>query len=364
MSAPVLPSLRLRQLPRTIEPLHRETSGSYLGRLAAANRLSHQELSAHDLDRIHPGKLTTLHAIHCLSGHAVDRLLRALPDLRTAEMTARFTTQRLKPLPDKGWTTQPVCTRCLAGLGITTHASHHVPISTNICLRHGRWIGRYGHQLELHTVPEVIRAQRHHYNLVRRHGQRIVTYAMAEATDISFRWWDSNRFDRRWRRRMTELSGPKWRAFKDDIELVACTYPEIVALRSLRLAASAVPALHGQGTRPAAVHQGSPRPGRHRLQPRRRQQTRPADPLDRGRTLRPRPPLLSLAPFEPSRPWAGERPMTTVPSLRRTPSAPAVVGYARTAAGQSPVPQINTLMQAGVAEESIYIEHTNGHKSI
>ncbi|MFV5996922.1 TniQ family protein [Streptomyces sp. NPDC056231] len=153
---------RLRQLPRTIEPLHRETFGSYLGRLAAANRISHQELSAHiqDPDRIHPGKLTTLHAIHCLSGHPVDRLPQALPDLRTAELNARFTAQPLKLLPDKGWTTQPVCTRCLAGLGVTTHASHHVPVSTNICLRHGRWIGRYGHQLELHTVPEVIRRPR------------------------------------------------------------------------------------------------------------------------------------------------------------------------------------------------------------
>ncbi|MFF7984152.1 TniQ family protein [Streptomyces sp. NPDC007901] len=235
MSTPSLPGLRLRQLPRTIEPLHRETSGSYLGRLAAANRLSRQELSAHvqDPDRVHPGKLTTLHALHCLSGHAVDRLLRALPDLRTEELTSRFTAQPLKPLPDKGWTTQPVCTRCLAGLGITTHASHHVPVTTNLCLRHGRWIGRHGQQLDLRAVPEVIRAQRHHYNLVRRHGQRIVTYAMAEAADICFRWWDSNRFDRRWRRRMTALSGPKWHAFKEDIELVACTYPDVVALAGL-----------------------------------------------------------------------------------------------------------------------------------
>lgn len=55
--------------------------------------------------------------------------------------------------------------------------------------------------------------------------------------------------------------------------------------------------------------------------------------------------------------------MTTVSSLRRTPSAPAVVGYIRTAAGQSPVPQINTLMRTGVAEEDIYIERTNGHKT-
>ncbi|MFJ9855517.1 TniQ family protein [Streptomyces sp. NPDC101150] len=261
MSTPVLPGLRLRQLPRTIEPLHRETSGSYLGRLAAANRLSHQELSAHiqDPDRIHPGKLTTLHAIHCLSGHPVDRLLRALPDLRTAELTARFTAQPLKPLPDKGWTTQLVCTRCLAGLGITTHASHHVPVSTNICLRHGRWIGRYGQQLELSTVPEVIRAQRHHSNLVRRHGQRIVTYAMAEATDISFRWWDSDRFDRRWpphdRAQRPEMARLQGRHRTRRLHLPGHRRPR----RSLRLAASTVSALHGQGTGPAAVHPGSPR---------------------------------------------------------------------------------------------------------
>ncbi|WP_173265189.1 recombinase family protein [Streptomyces pacificus] len=34
----------------------------------------------------------------------------------------------------------------------------------------------------------------------------------------------------------------------------------------------------------------------------------------------------------------------------------------RTAAGQSPVPQITTLIRAGVAEEDVYIGCTNGHK--
>ncbi|MDX3115439.1 recombinase family protein [Streptomyces scabiei] len=53
--------------------------------------------------------------------------------------------------------------------------------------------------------------------------------------------------------------------------------------------------------------------------------------------------------------------MTTVPSLRRTPSAPAVLGYVRTAAGRSPVPQITTLMRTSVADEDLYIERTNGH---
>ncbi|REK86524.1 hypothetical protein DY245_31770 [Streptomyces inhibens] len=32
---------------------------------------------------------------------------------------------------------------------------------------------------------------------------------------------------------MTALSGPKWMTFKDDIELVACTYPDIVTLAGL-----------------------------------------------------------------------------------------------------------------------------------
>ncbi|MFE4869913.1 hypothetical protein [Streptomyces sp. NPDC056682] len=59
----------------------------------------------------------------------------------------------------------------------------------------------------------------------------------------------------------------------------------------------------------------------------------------------------------------GEHAMTTATSLRRTPSAPAIVGYVRAAAGKSPVPQINTLMRVGVAEEDIYIERTNGHKT-
>jgi len=38
------------------------------------------------------------------------------------------------------------------------------------------------------------------------------------------------------------------------------------------------------------------------------------------------------------------------------PPAPVTVGYVRTVIAQSPVPQINTLIQAGVAEAGIYLE--------
>jgi len=45
------------------------------------------------------------------------------------------------------------------------------------------------------------------------------------------------------------------------------------------------------------------------------------------------------------------------------PPAPVTVGYVRTVIGQSPVPQINTLIQAGVAEAGIYLERARGHKT-
>jgi len=44
--------------------------------------------------------------------------------------------------------------------------------------------------------------------------------------------------------------------------------------------------------------------------------------------------------------------------------APATVGYVRTVIGQSPVPQINTLIQAGVPEAGIYLEHAGGYKTV
>src|SRR5260370_22877499 len=52
----------------------------------------------------------------------------------------------------------------------------------------------------------------------------------------------------------------------------------------------------------------------------------------------------------------------SAPHLQRPP-APVTVGYVRTVIGQSPVPQINTLIQAGVAEADIYLERARGHKT-
>lgn len=55
---------------------------------------------------------------------------------------------------------------------------------------------------------------------------------------------------------------------------------------------------------------------------------------------------------------------STPASRPRTRTAPATRGYVRTVIGQSPLPQITTLMQAGVAEDDIHVEQANGHKSV
>jgi DNA invertase Pin-like site-specific DNA recombinase len=55
---------------------------------------------------------------------------------------------------------------------------------------------------------------------------------------------------------------------------------------------------------------------------------------------------------------------TTAPVPRQRPAKPVIAGYVRTVLGQSPVPQINVLAQAGVAEEDIYVEQASGHKAV
>lgn len=53
-----------------------------------------------------------------------------------------------------------------------------------------------------------------------------------------------------------------------------------------------------------------------------------------------------------------------IPASRlRASASPAVLGYVRTVTGQSPLPQIKALVQAGVAEDDVHVEKANGYKS-
>ncbi|WP_046496681.1 hypothetical protein [Streptomyces odonnellii] len=117
-------------------------------------------------------------------------------------------------------------------------AWHWVPSSTKLCLRHRRWTDDRDEQFDLHTVPDVVRAQHRHHRLVRRHGWAAVTLAMREATDLGWGWWENDAFKEGWRTRMAALCGPDWSAYDNDPRIIASAYPEIVALTGLLASAT------------------------------------------------------------------------------------------------------------------------------
>ncbi|MFD0267567.1 hypothetical protein ACFVGY_13350 [Streptomyces sp. NPDC127106] len=131
-----------------------------VSRLAKANRISHLALHEHinDRHRVHPAPLPLLDAISHLSGHPRDRLLKALPDLRTSDFVRGL--PGACHLLDDGWHVQAVCTLCLAAKGVFTQARHWVPKDTRLCLRHGRWTDTYHTQFDVSLLPEIIQAQR------------------------------------------------------------------------------------------------------------------------------------------------------------------------------------------------------------
>ncbi|MGW6392981.1 hypothetical protein ACWFR1_21295 [Streptomyces sp. NPDC055103] len=228
-----LPAPRLRRLPHTVTPLHHETWDSYVSRLATANRVSHLELHEHinNKHRIHPAPLPLLNAISHLSGHPHDRLLKALPDLRTPDL-ARHLPAACQPL-DEGWRVQAACTLCLAAKGVFTQVRCWVPRSTRLCIRHGRWTDTYHTQFEVRPLPEIIQAQRDHCRLFREHGWQATEVAMRQASQWCWRWWDSRRFHQVRDRRLRLLIPPGGGTYREDPRLIASGYPEIVALTGL-----------------------------------------------------------------------------------------------------------------------------------
>lgn len=228
-----LPPPRLRRLPRTLPPLHHETWDSYVSRLAAANRISHLELheQINDRHRLHPDPLPTLDAISGLSGHPRDRLLKALPDLRTPDLT-RDLPPACHPL-DRGWRVQAICTLCLATKGITIRARHWVRNTTRICLRHGRWTDTYHDQFDVRLLPEIIQAQHDQHRLAHEHGRQTAVVAMRQADRWCWRWWDSRRFRKQRDRRLRHLIPPAAGTYREDPRLIASAYPDIVALAGL-----------------------------------------------------------------------------------------------------------------------------------
>ncbi|MET8330307.1 TniQ family protein [Streptomyces sp. NPDC005181] len=231
---------RLRQLPIALRPVHNETLGSYLHRLAVANNrpagviarllgplppeFSPLSNTTAGWDPHSPGRLAIL------SGRPTPQLAWALPALADFLSPRRpeQRTERLISRPCRCCTAR----RSPAASVVITLSPAHV----HLCQRHQLWT-RSTHDIPLVSLPEVIEAQRRLDHLVRRHRQ--IRQALDLARKIVEDWSASG---------MPIDLGKEWTDRLDRIEALAISkkvsaddrshlaaFPEIVVLTHLIL---------------------------------------------------------------------------------------------------------------------------------
>ncbi|MCE3551947.1 TniQ family protein [Pseudonocardia sp. RS11V-5] len=126
----------LRRLPITLAPVHNETLGSFLQRLATVNYLSLDTLA----DAVAATRTTVSGTVRrtfncdnlaCVTGQRSDKLVRALPELRLdSDQLQRRRTLRACPR----------CTRRHCGGPVTLCSPAH----QQVCVRHSLWLGSLG----------------------------------------------------------------------------------------------------------------------------------------------------------------------------------------------------------------------------
>lgn len=226
--------MRLPRLPVPVAPARHETLTSYLGRLADLHGMSARELWEPIST---PRKGTARRDIVAdrlvaITGRHRDNLARALPELRD-------------PAPD--WTTwrhqpQPRCPRCDArheGGQVTRLLPHH----RYVCTRHRYWIGppdagQVARQLG-DGLDDIVRAQRQHIQLLRRHGSAATFDAVLTGFMICGHLWSgqpqsSDDAAHQWVRRAQILIPPGSESSEFSASrLFAAVYPEAVSLAHL-----------------------------------------------------------------------------------------------------------------------------------
>lgn len=224
----------LSRLPISVAPAREETVTSYLARLAALHGLHPREI----WEQVSTGRPGTtrrdiaIDRLAAVTDRPAQHLAHAMPELRA---------------PDLDWAawrhqTQPRCPRCDArheGGAVTGLLPHH----RYVCTRHSYWIGPpdAGQRATALScqLADIVRAQRRHLGLVRRHGSAAVYDAVLTGFLICGHLWGEQPLTpvdawHRWTLRAEVLiptgAGPgEFSASK----LFAAVYPEAVDIGAL-----------------------------------------------------------------------------------------------------------------------------------
>lgn len=231
-----------RPLPRTCRPAQDETTGSYVLRLAHANRLDPAEL----VDYLTGGASTaigkiSLAALAVASGQPTANLAYALPQMRDQHHERAMMALRGRTRPAKPNVILPACRQCTAirfrGARVDLWCRH----DHTICPRHQLWIGAGVQdprdQVDLAAHGVILHALARHQRLIRRHGHGIVRTAYTTArqiwTTLTYRGWGLPHAIGRGIPLPAGFGHTDWPAHDQDPVHRAATYPEVITLTQM-----------------------------------------------------------------------------------------------------------------------------------
>lgn len=208
-------------LPIRVRPVHGERTGSYLIRLATANRCPTRTIlqligRVHHRSRpdqwveVDPHSMISMNtaALHRLSaycGVAAAHLVRALPELGHEHTEHQEPILRVGPTKRTFLRSCPACEQCTRGAVL---APDRQPLQL-MCPRHDTWLVKADPPLNTDLVPEVQRAMNLLRRQQRRHTNDAITTLYADVREhLTFGWrglrWHSQ-LAKRWTARQQIL---------------------------------------------------------------------------------------------------------------------------------------------------------------
>jgi hypothetical protein len=226
-------------LPISLAPFGQETLGSYLCRLAIANKRPVRTLGL--LLGPVPRNFSPI-------DDDADWWSPEAPD-RLADLTGRTTTQLARAIPAIVEALTPaaarrapyllnrLCRLCAARRGAgATLVITRTPIHQHLCIRHRRWT-RASSDIAVDNLPDLFRQQRRLQRLVREHDPHTVRHHLDLAERIIRGWatseWWSGPLQAVWENRLDPIHRPE--NLSPDERRQVAAFPEKVLLATLML---------------------------------------------------------------------------------------------------------------------------------